>query len=343
MLAPILLTCACSPRGMSETALAAAATVVSNQSPYPVVGEIERLDPAINTLIPPEAEIELLAEGFDWSEGPVWVDDGSYLLFSDIPPNSIYRWTEDEGVTLFMNPSGYDGSRTDIREPGSNGLAMDRDGSLLLAEHGNRRIARLESLAEPNGDKVTIADRNDGLRFNSPNDLVVSSSGNIYFTDPPYGLPGQVDDPDKELRYQGVYLVRRPSNEVVLLAKQSRPNGIGLSPDEQTLYVANSDFNHPFIYAYDIQADGMLGARRVFFDAGHLNANGRRGVPDGMTIDARGNLWATGPGGVLIIDPNGRHIGSILTGQATANCTFDADGSTLFITADAYLTRLRLN
>ena len=316
--------------------------IVSFSPPYPTFGEIERLDPAIDALIPPAAELKLLAEGFDWAEGPVFVPDGDYLLFSDIPPNSIYRWSEPDGISLFMRPSGYDGERTDLREPGSNGLALDRDGSLLLAEHGNRRIAKLVSLAEPNGGKTTIAARHEGRRLNSPNDLVVASNGNIYFTDPPYGLAGQANDPEKELDFQGIYLVRRPGNEVVLLATQTRPNGLGLSPDERTLYVANTDFNEPYIYAYEIEDDGTLGARRVFFDAGTLASLGRRGAPDGMTVDARGNLWATGPGGVLIIDPDGRHLGSILTGLATANCTFGRDGSTLFITADSRLGRLDL-
>lgn len=334
-----LITSACGSDSMPTAATDV--DVVSHQAPYAAFGEIERLDPALDELIPPDAVLELLAEGFVWAEGPVWVPDG-YLLFSDIPPNSIYRWNESDGISLFMRPSGYDGRRTDIPEPGSNGLALDLEGRLLLAEHGNRRIARLTSLDRPNGDKETIADRHAGSRFNSPNDLVVARNGDIYFTDPPYGLAGQVNDPEKELDFQGVYLIRQGSNEVVLLAKQSRPNGIGLSPDQTTLYVANSDVGAPYIYAYDIDDDGTLGARQIFFDAGPLMASGRRGVPDGMTVDSAGNLWATGPGGVLIIDADGKHLGSLLTGQATANCTFDSTGSALFITADSLLGRLRL-
>lgn len=337
----VALTLAACSENVDDLALEA--SIVSHTAPYTTFGEIERLEPEFNALVPVDAELELLAEGFDWSEGPVWVADGDYLLFSDIPPNSIYRWRDGEGISLFMRPSGYDGRRTDLPEPGSNGLALDIDGSLLLAEHGNRRITRLDSLDDPNGAKTTVAARVDGARFNSPNDIVVASNGDIYFTDPPYGLAGRMDDPEKELAYQGVYLVRRASNEVVLLAKQSRPNGIGLSPDERTLYVANSDFNEPYIYAYEIRDDSTVGTRRVFFDAGSLNAAGRRGVPDGMTVDADGNLFATGPGGVLVIDSDGRHLGSIMTGEATANCTFDADGSTLYITADSKLTRINLD
>lgn len=339
----VLSAVACSPTDDTMPEVDTDADVVRYEAPYPTFGEIERIALEINGLIPVESELEMLAEGFVWSEGPVWVEDGGYLLFSDIPPNSIYRWSEADGVTLFMRPSGYDGSRTDIPEPGSNGLALDLDGSLLLAEHGNRRIARLDSLDEPNAGKTTIADRHDGARFNSPNDLVVASNGDIYFTDPPYGLAGQVDDPEKDLPFQGVYLIRSGTHEVVLLAKQTRPNGIGLSPDGRTLYVANSDFESPYVYAYSVEDDGTLGSRRIFFDAGALVAAGARGLPDGMAVDSAGNLWATGPGGVLVLDPTGRHLGTIRTGQATANCTFDEDESTLYITADGVLARLKLS
>lgn len=323
-------------------ALAAAEAVVSHPAPYPGFGQIERIEPEINRLIPVDAELELLAEGFDWAEGPVWVADGAYLLLSDIPPNLIYRWSAEDGVTLFLHPSGYDGRRTDIPQPGSNGLALDIDGGLLLAEHGNRRIARLASPAAPREPKTTLADRYAGRRLNSPNDLVVAANGDIYFTDPPYGLSGQTADPAKELPFHGVYLIRRSDNEIVLLAKQSRPNGIGLSPDGRTLYVSNSDAAAPYIYAYAVRADGSLGNRSVFFDAGTVAGPGRRGAPDGMTVDSVGNLWATGPGGVHVIDPRGRHLGSILTGEATANCTFGEDGTALFITAGSKLARLRL-
>ena len=318
--------------------------IVSHNHPYPTFGEVERLDPAIDVLIPPGTELEQLAAGFDWSEGPVWVSDGEYLLFSDIPPNSIYKWREEDGTSLFMRPSGYDGPRTDIPEPGSNGLALDHDGRLVLAEHGNRRIAKLESLDDPNGPKTTIADRYDGRRLNSPNDVIVAPGGDIYFTDPPYGLAGQLDDPEKELDFQGVYLLRRSGDaagEVVLLDEQTRPNGIALSPDGRALYTANSDPDLPVWYAFDVQDDGTVSNRRVFFDASHLMVEGRRGLPDGLKVDAAGNLWATGPGGVLVLSPDGRHLGTIMTGVPTANCAFGGDGSVLYITADMYLARIQ--
>lgn len=344
LLITIAVLSACGSSG-SETPMPVPSTdagIVSYSAPYASFGAIERLDPDIDALIPATAELELLAEGFVWSEGPVWIADGNYLLFSDIPPNSIYRWTDPDGISLFMRPSGYDGDRTDIPEPGANGLQLDHDGRLLLAEHGNRRIARLESLDRPDGNKTTVADRYDGRRLNSPNDLVVAANGDIYFTDPPYGLAGQVNDPEKEIDVQGVYLIRASDGAVVLLATQSRPNGIGLSPDGRTLYVSNSDPDAPYIYAYDVRDDGTTGNQSIFFDAGELVAAGRIGMPDGMAIDPRGNLFATGPGGVLIIDAAGRHLGSILTGQATANCTFNEDASTLYITADSRLAQVRL-
>lgn len=342
-------TTACQPQ---ETAIDQSSTgpdatppagITAHAAPYPRFGEIERLEPALDALIPPGAELELLAEGFDWIEGPVFVADGEFLLFSEIPLNAIYRWSARDGVSRYLQASGYDGERTDIPEPGSNGLALDRDGALLLAEHGNRRISRLPSLARPDSARETLADRFDGRRLNSPNDLIVAANGDIYFTDPPYGLAGQLNDPEKELDFQGVYLLRRPGNTLELLAEQSRPNGLALSPDGRRLYVANSDPAAPYIYVYPRNADGSLGTAEVFFDAGPLAERGRRGLPDGMAVDAAGNLWATGPGGVLIIDPAGRHLGTILTGQATANCSFDAAGRTLYITADSRLARLSLD
>lgn len=318
-----------------------AGSIRSHEKPYPTFGSVERLDPAIDELIPDGAELEKLAEGFDWSEGPVWVPDGGYLLFSDIPPNSIYKWKESEGITLFMKPSGYTGDRTDLREPGSNGLALDSEGRLVLCEHGDRRIARLPSLDEPHGQKTTLADRYNGKRLNSPNDLTYHSNGDLYFTDPPYGLAENVNDPEKELDFQGVYRLT-PDGELTLLTKDlERPNGIALSPDEKTLYVANSYGPRPIWMAYDVTDDGAIENGRVFFDATELREMGRKGGNDGIAVDRHGNLFATGPGGVLILSPDGEHLGTIMTGRATANCAFGGDGSTLYITADEYLARIR--
>lgn len=300
---------------------------------------VDRLDPEVDALVPRDARLETIADGFDWSEGPVWRKSGAYLLFSDVPTNTIYRWREGEGLSVFMRPAGYTGPTPPGRELGSNGLTFDASDRLVMADHGNRQVARVD---ESNFTKTTLADRYEGKRLNSPNDLVYSSRGDLYFTDPPYGLKGQHDDPAKELPFSGVYRLSS-SGELTLLARDLRfPNGIALSPDERTLYVANSDPERAIWMAYDVAGDGSLSNGRVLFDATPLLRAGRQGLPDGLAVDARGNLFATGPGGVLVLAPDGRHLGTIETGTAAANCAFGDGGSTLYITADMRLLRIRL-
>ena len=312
-------------------------------TPYPTIGTVERYDPALDALVPQDAVIEILAEGFDWAEGPVWVDDGGFLLFSDIAPNTIYRWKQGEGHRPYLNPSGYTGDAPRTGEVGSNGLALDAQGRLVLAQHGDRRIALLDApLDAPTPTYATLADRFDGKRFNSPNDLAYHSSGALYFTDPPYGLEQNMDDPAKEIDFQGVYRLDPDGTVTLLTDELSRPNGIAFSPDEQTLYVANSDPERAIWMAYDVQPDGTIANGRVFFDATALAKEGKKGLPDGLKLDARGNLFATGPGGVLVFAPGGTHLGTINTTEATANCAFGGDGSTLYITADMYLLRIDL-
>jgi len=321
------------------------ATVKSHHAPYPTFGSIERLNPALDKLLPAGAVIEKLAEGFDWIESPLWVAKGGYLLFSEIPLNSIYKWEEGRGVSLFMNPAGYSGARTDLREPGTNGLVLDAKGELIMCQHGNRRIAKLPSLAKPDGKQVALAERFGDKRLNSPNDLVVHSSGDIFFTDPPYGLSRKsggdpATDPDKELKIQGVYRLDTRGNVTLVSDQLERPNGIALSPDEKTLYAANSHGPRPIIMAFDVKPDRSTQNPRVFFDGAKLKP-GLKGAFDGMTVDAAGNLFATGPGGVLIITKAGQHLGTIATGEATSNCEFGGkDGKTLFIAADMYLARI---
>jgi gluconolactonase len=309
-------------------------------TPYPMVGGFERLDPAFDALVPRDAWLEKLADGFAWSEGPVWRSSGGYLLFTDIPNNTIHRWSEREGLTVFLRPSGHAGPDAPGRELGSNGLVLDAEDRLVMADHGNRQIARLD---ESNFTKTPLAERYQGRRLNSPNDLVVRSNGDIYFTDPPYGLRGLNQSPLKELDFNGVYRLT-PTGELFLLTRElTFPNGIAFSPDERTLYVAVSDSERPIWMAYDVEADGGIGNGRVFFDATPLARQGRRGLPDGLAVDRQGNLFATGPGGVLVFSPDGRHLGTIETGEPTANCTFGDDGSTLYITANMNLLRVRLN
>ena len=303
---------------------------------YPVLGNIVREDPRLDELIAADARIEVVATGFEWAEGPVWDRKAGHLLLSDIPRNSVMKWTRQRGVELFMKPAGYTGVADYGREPGSNGLLIDAQGRLILMEHGDRRVARMDA----DGGKVTLADRYQGKRLNSPNDGALKSNGDIYFTDPPYGLPKQWGDARRELDFCGVY---RWSNGVLTLltGELSRPNGIGFSPDEKLLYVANSDPKRAIWMVYPVEADGTLGAGRVFADVTAMAGRELPGLPDGLKVDARGNLWATGPGGVHIYTPEGKRLGRIDTGEATANVAWGDDGSTLYITADMYLCRVR--
>jgi gluconolactonase len=303
--------------------------------------DVERLDGALDELIDANAKIEVLAEGFDWSEGPVWIRDGGFLVFNDIPPNKAFKWSEQGGLEVYLEPAGFTGEGPRGGEKGANGLTLDREGRLLLCQHGDRRVARMDApTSRPEPKFVTLASHYEGKRLNSPNDLVVHSSGAIYFTDPPYGLERNVDDPAKDLDFQGVYRIA-PGGEVTLLTKElSRPNGIGLSPDERKLYVANSDGQRPIWMVFDVQDDGTLANGREFFSARTI-AQRRPGGPDGMAIDAQGNLFATGPGGVVILSPEGKHLGTIVAGL-TANCTFGDDGQTLYMTSDDKLQRIRV-
>ncbi|GFE90039.1 gluconolactonase [Steroidobacter agaridevorans] len=304
----------------------------------PVLGKIERLDPVFDKLVEPGAGIELLAEKkFEWSEGPLWDAAKRRVLFSDIPRNMIWEWSESGGLKKFLQPSGYTGAEPFTgREPGSNGLTFDKAGELVMCQHGDRRIAKLSG-----GKFVTLADKYQGKRLNSPNDLVFKSNGDLYFTDPPYGLPKQVDDPGKELDFQGVYRLNARGELTLLTRELSRPNGLAFSPDEQTLYVANSDPNKAIVMAYPVKSDGTLGVGKVFFDATKAAQEKKPGLPDGMKVSRDGTLWATGPGGVLVYSPAGKHLGTLATGVPTANLAFGDDGSTLYITADKNLVRLR--
>jgi gluconolactonase len=303
---------------------------------------IERLDPALDRLIAPDAAIEILAQGFDWTEGPVWVKDGEYLLFSDIPQNVVLKWKAGDGVRQYLKPAGYTGSTPRGGETGSNGLAIDSGGRLILCQHGDRRIAAMDApLSAPQPKFVTLADRYEGKRFNSPNDLTFRSNGDIYFTDPPYGMEKQFDDPAREIPFQGVYRRSTDGRVTLLTREMTRPNGIAFSPDERLLYVAQSDPKAAIWRVFDVNADGTLGRSRVFFDATALVAS-RKGLPDGMKVDQDGNIFGTGPGGVFVFSPQGRHLGTIVTGQATSNVAFGDDGRTLYMTADMYLMRMRL-
>ncbi len=302
----------------------------------PVLTEIVKVDPKIDEIVPAGAQIEQVAGGFLFIEGPVWIPDG-YLLFSDPNANLIYRWTPDGQVSVFRTKSGYSG--VDIGEygqPGSNGLTLDSEGRLTMAEHGNRRITRLER----NGVITVLADRHQGKRLNSPNDLVYKSDGTLYFTDPPFGLPKFDDDPRKELRYNGIY--RLVEGRLELLSTDLKgPNGLAFSPDEKFLYATNWDPERKIVMRYDVKSDGTIANGGVFFDM--TSAPGEEAL-DGVKVDRRGNLYVSGPGGIWVIAPNGQHLGTIKGPELPANFAWgDEDGRTLYMTARTGLYRLRLN
>lgn len=301
------------------------------------IGAVGEGAPAFNALVPAGTSIEHLAGGMEWTEGPAWHPDG-FLVFSDVPQNTIYRWDETDGLTVYLRPSGFAGADPSGGEMGSNGLAFDTQGRLLIADHGNRQIARLD---ESTWGKTSLATRYDGRRFNSPNDLVVHSSGAIFFTDPPYGLTGQNDDPAKELPFNGVYRLDPDGAVTLLVDSLSFPNGVALSPDKRTLYVAVSDPERARYLAYELSEEGTITSGRVLFDATPLVGPDRPGLPDGLAVDRDGHLFATGPGGVLVLTPDGRHLGTIETGRPTANCTFGDDGSMLYMTANDDLLRVQ--
>lgn len=304
---------------------------------------IEILDNEALQVIDPKATIEILASGFSWTEGPLWVEEGNYLLFSDIPNNKVYKLDKDLNVNTYLEPSGYTGKGTYGDEPGSNGLVLNERGELILLQHGDRRVAKMNApLNNPRAEFTTLTDSYNGKKFNSPNDGFFDEAGNFYFTDPPYGLPLKMDDPRKELDFQGVYCLLG-SGEPVLLDKLSRPNGIGQSPDGSTLYVAVSDPLHATWYQYDIESPGRVSNKRLFYDVTHLvGQEGQQGLPDGLKINSKGYLFATGPGGIWIFNGSSKVIARILTGQITSNCTLTKDEKRLFLTADHHILAVEL-
>lgn len=312
------------------------------QSMYKITGMIERFDGALDNIISKDAKAEIIAEGFEWSEGPLWIEKHNMLLFSDVPMNTVYKWTKEKGKEVYLNPSGFNGTETKSKEPGSNGLLLDMEGNLVLCQHGNRQMARMNApLDKPEPTFITLADKYDGKRFSSPNDAVYSSAAELFFTDPPYGLPMQNDnDPVKEISFNGVYKVKKDGRVILLTDSITRPNGIAFFPGEQRLLVANSDPNKPNWYVFDVKGDSLVNGKVFYSAAGYNKA--WRGLPDGLKIDKNGNVFATGPGGVYIFNNEGKKLGMLKLDHATSNCALSPDETTLYITNDMYVLRLKM-
>lgn len=296
-------------------------------------GRILRVDPRLDRIVPVGATIEKIAEGYMFTEGPVWVRGESRLLFSDVRANAIHQWTEQDGASPFLEPV-FEGDREGLRSISSNGLTLDSEGRLVIAEHGNRRISRLEE----DDTRTVLADNFGGRRLNSPNDLVYGSNGALYFTDPSYGLDGLEESPLRELDFNGVYRLRADGELELLVRDQSRPNGIALSPEEDLLYVANSDENRKVWMVYDLDEAGASDGR-VFYD---VNDQTAPGAADGMKVDLEGNVFATGPGGVWVFGWDGLHLGTIMPDESAANVAWGGDGRTLYMTANTGVYRITL-
>ena len=301
---------------------------------------IDRLDPALDRILAPDARVDIIARGYRWAEGPAWVSQGNYLLFNDPPSNILYRWTRAQGVTPFLSPSGLQTSVPEgIREPGLNGIAITASGMLVGADSGTRAIVQIDLRTR---QRRILADRYEGKRFNSPNDLCVAPSGAIYFTDPPYGLAQADDSPLRELDFCGLYRLDPDGSVTLLDRSHRRPNGVGLSPDGTTLYLALSDEKRPVLLAYPLDAKGQTGMSRLFLDMHAELATGDPGLPDGMDVGPHGHVFATGPGGVHVCAPDGQRLGIIRTSKAIANCCIGERGRTLFLTSSDMLAMVPL-
>ena len=303
---------------------------------------IERISPEINAIIKQDAKIQVIADGFEWVEGPVWVEGQKMLLVSDVFTNKIYKWTAEKGKELYLEPSGYTQTKLRGAELGSNGLALNHKGQLVLCQHGDRRIALMNAtLNNPKAMFSTLASNYLNQKFNSPNDLAVKSNGDIYFTDPPYGLEKGMTDPIKETPYQGVYKVSRNGFVTLLTDTLTRPNGIAFFPGEKRLLIANSDPEKPHWYVYDLDKHGDLKNGRIFRNGTKAYQKENRS-PDGIKIDNKGNVFAAGPGGIWIYNSKGKVLGRIKMNVKTSNCAFADNFKTLFITADDFLLKVNL-
>lgn len=305
---------------------------------------IHYFDDSAKDIISPGTEVNDVARGFEWTEGPVWVEEGNYLLFSDIPKNKVYKLNAENDTITYLYPSGCSTDNFTGKESGSNGLLLNNSGELILMQQGDRQISKMNaSLNNPKEDYIALAKRYENQKFNSPNDAVFDESGNLYFTDPPYGLPNGLEDREKELSFQGVFCLLVTGELSLLDADLKYPNGIGIAPDGNTLYVAVSDPEDAAWYSYNIMAPGKVANKKLFYDVTHLaNKDGEQGLPDGLKVHSNGNIFATGPGGVWIFSPQAKVLARIKTGQKTANCELTHNEKKLFMTADNYILSIDL-
>ena len=310
---------------------------------YKTIGSIERYDTALDNIISANAAIEVLADGFEWSEGPLWIEKHKMLLFSDVPMNTIFKWTEGKGKEVYLKPSGYTGTEpSPCKEPGSNGLLLDSAGNLVLCQHGDRQVGKMDApLDKPEAKFISLANKYNAKRFSSPNDAVYNSAGELFFTDPPYGLQTQDDrDPKKEIPFNGVYKVKSNGEVILLVDSITRPNGLAFLPGEKKLIVACSDPARPNWYIYEVSGDSLTNGK-IFYSAAE-KAKTMRGLPDGLKIDKNGNVFATGPGGVNIFNSDGKKLGLVKLADPTSNCALSPDEKTLYITNDMNLVRVKL-
>ena len=312
----------------------AAVTVIDN-------GRIDRWDPAMDAIVPKDWKIEKLAEGFGWAEGPIWVKSGGYLLFTDVPGNRMWKWSERGGLEKFLDPSGAASFDPEIwREAGANGLAIYDENSILVADTGNRNIQRLDLGTKK---KTPVASAFEGKKFSSPNDVVKTRAGVLFFTDPPYGFRKFDDAPEKEISFNGVYRMGKDGQVTAIEKELTRPNGVALSPDESVLYVAQSEGKKAIVNAYALDKDGNVTGKKLFQDLTDLASKDAPGAPDGLTVAADGTVFVTGPGGIIVLSKDGKRLGRIWDGKQTANCKFGDDGRTLYMTSHNMLARIRLD
>lgn len=312
-------------------------TIIVETTSYPTIGYLEKLDNSFYDHVPQSTKIEVIADGYVWTEGPVWITDEQCLLFSDVPQNINYKWTEEKGAVQFLNPSGYTGK--DKKLQGSNGMFLDQENNLILCQTGDRVVARyLGDYKNPVSEFEVIASEFEGKKFNAPNDLVIDKKGNIYFTDPNFGL----EEGSKELEFEGVYMIGTNREVKLLTSKWPTPNGIGLSPDGSKLYIANS--NPPLFVSYDISEGGDLTNEKIVLDLQEvLDKSISKQKPDGMAIKKDGTIFLTGPDGVFVINKNGNHLGTIKTDKLTSNCVFNEDESVLYVSCHELILRIKLN